>query len=119
MEVVQGYMQSISPSTFSVSVCLSVCLSVSVSLQSIIDYGSTLWDTASANTLKLLVSLHNRAFKAILLKKHNPPPPPPPQPPPKKREKKRLNYNKGVLIHKITSGKVPPSLTAEFFLNQL
>ena len=31
--------------------------------------------------------------------------------------KERLNY-KGVLIHKIMSGKVPPSLRATFSLNQ-
>ena len=37
-------------------------------IQSITDYGSTLWDSASANTLKPLVSLHERALKAILLK---------------------------------------------------
>ena len=35
-------------------------------IQSIIDYGSTLWDLANANTLKSLVSLHKRALKAIL-----------------------------------------------------
>ena len=40
-------------------------------IQSIIDYGSTLSDSANANTLKPLVSLHKRALKAILLKKHN------------------------------------------------
>ena len=32
--------------------------------------------------------------------------------------KESLTYNKGVLIHKITSGKVPPSLTAKVSLNQ-
>ena len=37
-------------------------------IQSITDYGLTLWDSASANTLKLLVGLHKRALKAILLK---------------------------------------------------
>ena len=37
-------------------------------VQSSIDYGSTLWDSASANTLETLVSLHKRALKAILLK---------------------------------------------------
>jgi len=37
-------------------------------IQSILDYGSKLWDTASANTLQPLVSLHKRALKAILLK---------------------------------------------------
>ena len=87
-------------------------------IQSIIDYGSTLWDSARANTLKPLVSLHKTALKANLLKKHTtlaisdynfsvilP-------------LKERLNYNKGVLIHKIMSGKVPPSLRAKFSLNQ-
>ena len=32
--------------------------------------------------------------------------------------KERLNYNKGVLIHKIMSGKVPPSLMSNFSRNQ-
>ena len=32
--------------------------------------------------------------------------------------RERLNYNKGILIHKIMSEKVPPSLTAKFSLNQ-
>ena len=32
--------------------------------------------------------------------------------------KERLDYNKRVLIHKIMSEKVPPSLTAKFSLNQ-
>ena len=40
-------------------------------IQSIIDYGSTMWNSASAKALKPLVSLHKRALKAILLKKHN------------------------------------------------
>ena len=91
-------------------------LFVHAQIQSIIDYGSTLWDSASANTLKPLVSLHKRALKAILLNTtlaisdYNflsilP-------------LKERLNYNKGVLIHKIMSGKVPPSLTAKLSLNQ-
>ena len=31
--------------------------------------------------------------------------------------KERLNYNKGILMHKIMSGKVPPSLTAKPSLN--
>ena len=62
-------------------------------------------------------SLHKRALKAILLKTTTltisdysflsivP-------------LKERLNYNKGVLIHQIMSGKVPPSPTATFSLNQ-
>ena len=37
-------------------------------IQSLIDYGSTLWDSASQNTLKPLHSLHRRALKLILLK---------------------------------------------------
>ena len=41
-------------------------LFVHAQIQSIIDYGSTLWDSASANTLKPLVSLHKRALKAVL-----------------------------------------------------
>ena len=32
--------------------------------------------------------------------------------------KERLNYNKEVLVHKIMSGKAPPSLTAKCSLNQ-
>ena len=45
-------------------------------IQPIIDYGSTLWDSASADEYfyllnpKALVSLDKRALKAILLKKH-------------------------------------------------
>ena len=86
-------------------------------IQSIIDYGSTLRDLASANTLKPLANLHKRALKAILLKittvaisDYNvlsilP-------------LSERLNYNKEVLIHKIMSGKVPPSLTAKCSINK-
>ena len=37
-------------------------------IQPIIDYASTLWDSASANTLKPLVSIHKRALKLTLLK---------------------------------------------------
>ena len=92
-------------------------LFVHAHIQSIIDYGSTLWDSANANTLKPLVSLHKRALKAILLKtttlatsEYNFLSILPPQ--------ERLNYNKGVLIHKVMSGKVPPSLRAKLSLNQ-
>ena len=99
----------------SLCLCLSLPSLNSLSL-SIIDYGSTLWDSGSANTPTPLVSLHKRTLKAILLKNttlaisdYN------------FRSilplKERLNY-KGVLIHKIMSGQVPPSLTAKFFLNQ-
>ena len=37
-------------------------------IQLIIDYASTLWDFASANTLKPLVIIHKRALKLTLLK---------------------------------------------------
>ena len=37
-------------------------------IQSLIDYGSTLWDSTSKSTLKPLQSLHRRALKLILLK---------------------------------------------------
>ena len=37
-------------------------------IQSLIDYGSTLWDSTSKSTLKPLHSLHRRALKLILLK---------------------------------------------------
>ena len=69
-------------------------------IQSIIDYGSTPWDSASSNTLKPLVTLHKRALKAILLK-------------PTTLAisdytflsilplKGRFNYNKGALMHKV------------------
>ena len=43
-----------------------ICVCVCAHIQSIIDYGSTLWDSARANTLKPLVSLHKKALKAIL-----------------------------------------------------
>ena len=77
----------------------------------------TLWDSASANILKPLVSLHKRPLRVILLKNTTlvisgynflsilP-------------LKETLNYNKGVLIHQIMSGKVPPSLRTKFSLNQ-
>ena len=86
-------------------------------IQSIIDYESTLCDSASANTLKPLVTLHKRAVKATLLKNIY------------IKTLEISDYNflsilplkerlKGVFIHKIMSGKVPPSLTAKFSLNQ-
>jgi hypothetical protein len=86
-------------------------------IQSIIDYGSTLWDSASANTLKPLVSLHKRALKVILLRNTTlmvsdykylsilP-------------LRQRLDYNKGVLMQKIMSGKAPPTLFAKFSLSE-
>ena len=40
----------------------------SAHIQSLIDYGSTLWDSASNNSLKPLHSLYRRALKLILKK---------------------------------------------------
>ena len=88
-----------------------------VHIQSIIDYGPTLRDSSSANDLKpWLVYIRDRSrqftprtitpavpdynFLSTLLLKE------------------RLNYNKGILIHNIMSGKVPLSLTAKLSLNQ-
>ena len=86
-------------------------------IQSLIDYSSTLWDTASANTLKPLIRLHKRAIKLVLqkttsltdddYKSLNVLP-----------IYKRLNFNKGILMHKIITGKAPPYLTNSFSINQ-
>jgi exonuclease III len=86
-------------------------------IQSSIDYASTIWDSASANTLKPLLSLHKRAIKIILnksesltnfdFKQSNILP-----------LDKRLNYNKGVMMHKIMKGNAPPSLTNTFSANE-
>ena len=85
-------------------------------IQSLIDYGSTLWDSASQNTLKPLHSLHRRALKLILLKQSS-------------LEKDdynklnvlplhtRLKYNKSILMKKIMVGNAPPSLSRLFPIN--
>ena len=85
-------------------------------IQSLIDYGSTFWDSASQNTLKPLHSLHRRALKLILLKQSS-------------LEKDdynklnvlplhtRLKYNKGIFMKKIMVGNAPPSLSRLFPIN--
>ena len=85
-------------------------------IQSLIDYRSTLWDSASQNTLKPLHSLHRRALKLILLKQSS-------------LEKDdynklnvlplhtRLKYNKGILMKKIMVGNAPASLSRLFPIN--
>ena len=88
-------------------------------IQSLIDCWSTLRDSASAHIRRPLSNLHNRAIKVIILLKittlaisdYNllailP-------------LKERLSYNKGVLTHKVMSGKDPPSPIANFSTNQL
>ena len=79
-------------------------------------HGSTLWDSASQNTLKPLHSLHRRALKLILLKQSS-------------LEKDdynklnvlplhtRLKYNKGIFMKKNMVGNAPPSLSRLFPVN--
>ena len=74
-------------------------------------------DSASANTLKPLVSIHKRALKLTLLKSTSltahdyklldvlP-------------LKLKLEFNKGNIIHKIVSGHVPSNLKLNFHPNQ-
>ena len=85
-------------------------------IQSLIDYGSTLWDSASQNTLKPLHSLHRRALKLILLKQSSL----------DKDDYNKLNvlplhtrlkYNKGILMKKIMVGNAPASLSRLFPIN--
>ena len=86
----------------------------SAHIQSLIDYGSTLWDSASKNSLKPLHSLYKRALKLILKKQSS-------------LEQNdynllnilpyRLKYNKGIYMQKIMAGNAPPSLTRLFPIN--
>ena len=80
---------------------------------------STLWDSASASTLKPLVSIHKRALKLTLLKstsltahdyKHLDVLP----------LKLKLEFNKGIIIvmHKIVSGYASSDLKLNFYSNQ-
>ena len=84
--------------------------------QSLIDYGSTLWDSPSQNILKPLHSLHRRALKLILLKQSS-------------LEEDdynklnvlplhtRLKYNKGTFMKNIMVGNAPSSLSRLFPIN--
>ena len=75
-------------------------------IQSLIDYGSALWDSTSKSTLKPLQSLHRRALKLIVLKQSS-------------LEQDdhnllhilplhtRLKYNKGIYMKKIMVGNAP------------
>ena len=88
----------------------------SAHIRSLINYGSTLWDSASKNCLKPLRSLYKRALKLILLKQssieqddynllnilplHT-----------------RLKYNKGIYMQKIMDGNATPSLTCLLPIN--
>ena len=86
-------------------------------IQPIIDCASTLRDSASVNTLKPLVSIHKQALKLTLLKSTSltahdykllavlP-------------VKLKLEFNKGIIIHKIVSGYAPSNLKLNFHSNQ-
>ena len=85
-------------------------------IQSIVDYASTLWDLASNNLFKSLISVHKRAIKLVLNKSSSltdsdykdlnilP-------------LKARLLFNKGVLMHKIVHGNAPSSLKSMITVN--
>ena len=87
-------------------------------IQSLIDYGSTLWDSTSKGTLKPLQSLQRRASKLILLKQSS-------------LEQDdynllnvlplhtRLKYNKGIYMKKIMVGNAPSSLCYLFPINPI
>lgn len=84
-------------------------------IQSSIDYSSTLWDSASGNAMKPLISIQKRAIKATLLKSKI-----------SHVDYKqlgvlplaeRLKFNKGVFIHKIMTANVPKPLVDLFSRN--
>ena len=86
-------------------------------IQSSIDYSSTIWDSASYNSLKPLVSLYKRGLKLILSKCSSltiddykcleflP-------------LKEKLLYNKAIFMYKILSGSAPIALTELFYINK-
>ena len=86
-------------------------------IQPIIDYASTFWDSASANTLKPLVSIHKRSLKLTLLESTSltahdyklldvhP-------------LKLKLEFNKGIIVHKTVSGYAPSNRKLNFHSNQ-
>ncbi len=81
-----------------------------------INYCSTLFDSASANTMKPLISMYKRALKAVLLKSTSldmsdyktlgilP-------------LKLMLSINKGVFMQKIIHGTVPRNISSKFHTN--
>ena len=83
--------------------------------QPIIDHASTLWDSASANTLKPVVSIHKQALKLTLLKSTSL----------TAHDYKlldvlllKLKFNKGIIMHKIVFGYAPSNLKLNFHSNQ-
>ena len=86
-------------------------------IQSVIDYASTLWDSASDSLQKPLKSLHRRAIKIVLLKRTS------------LTDKdykaaqilplsSRLMSNKARFVHKIVSGRTPMDLSTKLLINQ-
>ena len=85
-------------------------------IQSLIDYRSTRWDSASKNSLKPLHSLYKRSLKSILPKQSS-------------LEQDdynlqnilqihtRLYFSKGICMQKIMDGNAQPSLTRLFPIN--
>ena len=85
-------------------------------IESYLNYASTIWDMASENIMKPLLSLHRRALKLVLLKSSSlstsdyitldilP-------------LKLKLKYNKAVFMFKILSGCAPPSIASLFPIN--
>ena len=85
-------------------------------VESYINYASTIWDSASENIMKPLLSLHRRALRLVLNK-------------PFKLTasdytavdtlplKFKLKYNKAVFMFKILSGCAPSILTNNFIVN--
>ena len=85
-------------------------------IQSVVEHASTLWDSASAKTLKPLTSIHKRSLKLTLLTytsltAHDynvldglP-------------LKLKLEFNKGIIMHKIVTGYAPSTLKFNFHSN--
>ena len=90
-------------------------ISFGTHIQCLIDYGSTLWDSASKNSLKPLHSLYKRSLKLILKQSS--------------LEQDDINllnirslhaklkYNKGICKQKIMSGNALPPVTRLFPMN--
>ena len=83
---------------------------------SLMNYASTIWDSASATNLNMIKRLHKRAVKLILLKSSS-------LTPTDYRSlnilpfSDRLTFNKFTMMNKIINGKAPPYLNALFVKN--
>ena len=86
-------------------------------IQSMIDYASTLYDTASENIMKPLIGAHKKALKIVLLKSSSP----------ISEDYRKLNilplntklkYNKAVTMYRIMNNLAPERLKENFPINQ-